>query len=218
MISFVCGEASKPLSKERSGRLYFKQLPVSFESFAEWMLVTKNLTDGPLGLLLTHMNRSFYLCYSKNRKLLHDSSKQRSSMMSFTCLRSTLCSFFVFGSILVKSSTRWRKLPAMPREQRINVRCLFFHSLDAGSGSLNAWRPSSSPASLTSPSFESFSLSYSSSAVVAMFSCFYCLSSRLVSLACESSDSLLLSSALDEASFDLLSFLNAEAIIDFINS
>ena len=175
MISLVCGEVSKPLSNDSNGRLYFKQLPVSFISYDEWMFVTRNLIDGPLGLLLSHIKRSFCLCCSKNKKLLQDSSWHKSSTMSLTCLRSTLYSFFVFGSIFVKSSTRWRKLPAMPREQRIRVRCLFFQSLDAGSGSLNAcnpssWSPASSFASFTSLS--SSSLSYSISAVVETFSCF----------------------------------------------
>ena len=180
-MSLVCGDASKPLSNERSGRLNLRQLPVSLGSFCEWMLVTRNLQEGPLGLLLSHMKRSFYLCCSKNRKLLHDSSWQRSSTMSFTFLRSTLCSFFVLGSMLVRSSTRWRKGPAMPREQRMSVRCLFFHSLEAGSGSLNAKRPSCSSTTLAFGllSLDSASLSCSLFAVVETFSCFSYLSSPL---------------------------------------
>ena len=143
-------ESSNPPSKDKSGRLYFKQFPVNFNSPVVCIFVTKNLIDGPLGLLLAHMNRSFYLCCSKNKKLLHDSSKQRSSMTSLADFLSSLDSFLMFGSISLKSSTKCRKRPAMPLEQITSVRCLFFHSLEAGSGSLNARNSFSSSTALFS--------------------------------------------------------------------
>ena len=154
-------------------------------------------------------------------------------MMSLACLRSNFDSFFVLGSISVKSSTRCLNLPAMPREQTTRVRCLFFHSLDAGSGSLNACRPSSSssPASLcthfsswpSTTSSRSFSLS---EARWAMFdrssSCFWFLAPLTFATSWtswESSDSLLSISStkifLAFVYFDfalLLRFLKTEAM------
>ena len=138
LISFRCGAVSKPPSNESSGLEYFRQFPVSLSSSVVWMLLTKNFTDGPDGLLQSHIKRSFCLCCSKNRKLLQERSKQSSSTTSRASLRSTLDSFFVFGSRSTRSRTRCRILPAMPREQTTSVRWRFFHSLVWGSASLNA--------------------------------------------------------------------------------
>lgn len=136
--SFKCAVLSNPPSKESNGLEYFRQLPVSLSSSVVWMLLTKNLSDGPLGLLHTHINRSFCLCCSKNKRLLHERSKHKSEMVSFASFLSTLDSVLVLGIKSIKSFTRWRILPLMPLEHTINVLCLFFHSRVCGSGSLNA--------------------------------------------------------------------------------
>ena len=129
---------SKPTSKDSRGRLYFKQLPVSFNSSLVWMLVTINLAEGPAGLFANHMNRSFCFLCSKNIQLLQDFSKHISSITSPTCFLFSFDSSFVLGIWSQRSLTRCRMRPAMPLEHTTKVLYRFFHSFDAGSGSLNA--------------------------------------------------------------------------------
>ena len=120
------------------------------------MFETRNFRAGPQGLLLIHRNRSYFLCCSKKRKLLQESSKHSSSINSFACFLSSFDSFLVLGIMSRMSLTRYLNLPETPREQATRVRCLFFHSFDAGSGSLNA-RSSSSESTCYYSSYSSFS-------------------------------------------------------------
>jgi len=154
-INFMWGEESKAPSKESIGRENFKQLPDSFSSSKVWMLTTWNFIEGPLGLLESHKKRSFYLRCSKYIKLLQERSKQSSSTTDITCFLSILDSFLMLGIMLVMSSTKCLNLPAIPLEIRMRVRWRFFHSLECGSGSLNAL--SSSSESTTSSLFSSCS-------------------------------------------------------------
>ena len=140
LISFRWGLESNPPSNESKGRENFKQLPVSFSSSVVWMLFTRNFSEGPFGVLQSQRKRSFYLCCSKNIKLLHDKSKQSSLITSLASFRSTLDSLLVFGIRLKRSRTKWRILPAMPREHTTSVLSRFFHSLVWGSASLKAPR------------------------------------------------------------------------------
>ena len=156
LINLKWVESSKALSKESNGRLYLRQLPASFSSDDVCIFETRNLRAGPQGLLLIHKKRSCFLCCSKKRKLLQDNSKQSSSMTSFAYFLSSLDSFLVLGIMPSMSSIRYLNLPEIPREQATRVRCLFFHSFDAGSGSLNALNSSSSSTSYFS-SYSSFS-------------------------------------------------------------
>jgi len=154
-----CVDWSKPWSKERRGRLYFRQFPVNLSSSLVWILVTWNLAEGPTGLLDNHMNKSFCLRCSKNMQLLHDFSKHNSSITSTASFLLTLDSSFVFGIISVKSLTRWRMRPAIPLEQSTSVLWRFFHSLEAGSGSLNALKSSSGSISFSSSIYSFYSSS-----------------------------------------------------------
>ena len=142
----------KALSKDKRGLENLRQLPVSLSSSLVWMLLTKNLAEGPFGDLASHIKRSFCLCYSKNMKLLQERSKQISSTTFFASLRFTFDSLFVFATRLSKSCTRCLNRPAMPREATTRVRCRFFHSFDCGSGSLKALRSFSGSRSMISGS------------------------------------------------------------------
>ena len=142
-ISLKWGCDSKPLSKDRRGRLNLRQFPAIFSSSKVCMLTTKNLMEGPLGLLPIHMKRSFCFLYSKYMMLLQLLSKQMSSTVSAANLRSIFCSLLVLGMSPIMSSTKCLNRPAMPLEIRMRVLWRFFHSLDCGSGSLNARNSSS---------------------------------------------------------------------------
>jgi hypothetical protein len=98
LINFRWGLDSNPPSNDSNGRENLRQLPVNLSSSEVWMFVTRNLSDGPFGLLQSHRNKSFCLCCSKKIKLLQDKSKHNSLMTSLASLRSTLDSFFVLGS------------------------------------------------------------------------------------------------------------------------
>ena len=150
---------SKPASNDSRGRLNFKQLPVSFSSSLVWMLVTINLAEGPAGLFANHMNRSFCLRCSKNIQLLQDFSKHISSITSPACFLFSFDSTFVLGIWSQRSLTRCRMRPAIPLEHTTKVLYRFFHSFEAGSGSLNAlnWFSGSksiSPSTLSSSDYE----------------------------------------------------------------
>ena len=142
-INFMWGADSKEASNDRRGLLNFKQLPDSFNSSKVWMFTTWNLIEGPLGLLAIHRKRSLCLRCSKYIKLLHDRSKQSSLTTDMTCFLSILDSFLMLGIMLVMSSTKCLNLPAIPLEIKMRVLCLFFHSLECGSASLNALSSSS---------------------------------------------------------------------------
>ena len=145
-ISFInlrWGAESKAPSNERRGLLNLRQLPDSLSSSKVCMFTQWNLIEGPLGLFAIHRNRSLCLRCSKYNKLLQDLSKHKSLATLFTCFLSILDSFLVLGIKLVMSSIKCLILPAMPLDIRISVRCLFFHSLDWGSASLNALSSSS---------------------------------------------------------------------------
>lgn len=114
------------------------------------MFVTRNLAEGPTGLFDSHMNKSFCLRCSKNMQLLHDFSKHISSTTSPTSFLFTFDSILVLGIKSWRSFTRWRIRPAIPLEQITRVLWRFFHSLDAGSGSLNALKSFSGSKSIIS--------------------------------------------------------------------
>ena len=139
-------ESSNALSKDSRGLLYLRQFPASLSSYDVWILETRNFRAGPLGLLLAHRNRSCFLCCSKKRKLLQDNSKHNSSMTSLAYFLSSFDSFLVFGIISMMSLIRYLNFPEIPLEHATRVRCLFFHSFEAGSGSLNALSSSSESA------------------------------------------------------------------------
>ena len=169
IISFISlrwVDWSKPSSKDKRGLLNLRQLPVSFSSSVVWMLLIWNLIEGPAGLFDSHMKKSFCLRCSKYMQLLHDFSKHISSITSRASLRFNFDSILVFGIRSHKSFTRWRIRPAIPREHTTRVLCRFFHSFEAGSGSLNALKSSSGSKLTTSdaalvPSSLSSSLSTS---------------------------------------------------------
>ncbi len=48
-MSAQCGSPSKPLSNDTMGREPFKWLPLKLSSSIVWMLVARNLMDGPIG-------------------------------------------------------------------------------------------------------------------------------------------------------------------------
>ena len=173
------------------------------------MLVTWNLADGPTGLFDSHMNKSFCFLCSKNMQLLHDFSKHISSTTSPTSLRFTLDSNLVLGIISVRSLTRCLIRPAIPLEQRTSVLCRFFHSLEAGSGSLNALKSSSESTSSTYSSL--FSSSYCESLPSA---CAFCPASFswLAGTTLEPSSSLL-SIACDVEFYFCWSFFKSDAIL-----
>ena len=132
------GSSSNVLSKDRIGLLYLRQFPVSLSSPVVCTFYTANLKLGPSGDLMSHMNRSVFFLDSKNMQLLQDLWKQRSSMISLAIFLSTFTSFLEWGSRSITSFIKCLYLEFTPLEHKIKVLCLFFHSLELGSASLNA--------------------------------------------------------------------------------